>query len=209
MPETPFLVLEDDLPVARALARSLRSYGPVLIAATVTEAVQHLDAVPRWTAFLLDVWLPDGNGLEVLARARERHPLTPAMVLTGFLDDQIAATSYDLRAIVLPKPYTADRLAFFVKLATSSSPTVDEFAEAFAHQHAIPPAELDVLRRLLAGDTVECIAAARGTSVLTVRKQIANLRSRAGAESLFALAIAMFRTCLSEPSARLALAPEA
>ena len=201
MAHPSFLIVEDDPMGARSLERALRPHGRAVIATTIAQAKRQLWALSHWAALFVDVCLPDGNGLDVLSDARARYPQTPAMVLTGFLDSEIATRAYDLRAVVLPKPWTRERLEAFVLAAKSPTRstdiptpkprTLDEAVEMFASRACLPTAELDILRRLVAGETVHGIAAARGTSELTVRTQIASLRARADADSVAGLLLAL------------------
>jgi PAS domain S-box-containing protein len=79
-------------------------------ASSVQEA---LSAIDREAAdvYLIDLKLPDGNGLEVLARVREVHPSAETIVLTGFSSLATAVQSLNLGAFgYLEKPYNIDRL---------------------------------------------------------------------------------------------------
>lgn len=69
-----FLVVEDDAAVGRALSRIVRSYGEVALATTASDARRLLEDAGPWQAFLLDVGLPDGSGLDLLADVRGAFP---------------------------------------------------------------------------------------------------------------------------------------
>lgn len=77
------LVVEDDDLIARGVVAGLRAYG--LTADTVPTAAQaelalaHADC----DAVVLDRGLPDGDGLDLLARLRERGSKVPVLVLTA------------------------------------------------------------------------------------------------------------------------------
>ncbi|MGH9520358.1 MAG: response regulator, partial [Terriglobales bacterium] len=79
------LLVEDD-PASASLIRELLAH--VVHADRLGTALEllrqrHFDAV------LLDLGLPDGSGLEVLAAVRERAPELPVIVLTGNEDEQL------------------------------------------------------------------------------------------------------------------------
>jgi DNA-binding response OmpR family regulator len=81
------LIVEDDVSSRTALASILKILGhEVATAGTVGDALLALDDVPDEAlpgAVLLDLMLPDGNGMEVLRQVRaQRLPLRVA-ILTG------------------------------------------------------------------------------------------------------------------------------
>jgi CheY-like chemotaxis protein len=113
-----FLVVEDDETVRQALGRLVRSYGEAAFACTAHEARELLAAGTRWSAFIFDIGLPDGCGLDVLAEARAVYPAVPAMVLTGSLAGADINTAYDLHANYVVKPVDASRLGRFLRAAS-------------------------------------------------------------------------------------------
>ena len=56
-------------------------------AGTVTEAIARIGAV-RPDVAVLDVRLPDGNGVELCRELRSRHPELACLMLTSFTDEQ-------------------------------------------------------------------------------------------------------------------------
>lgn len=87
-----FLLVEDDALLADGLAQSLGRLGlEVILAATAAEAEaallgQAVDLV------LLDLGLPDRDGLDVLKALRRRGETIPVLILTARddLDDRVA-----------------------------------------------------------------------------------------------------------------------
>ena len=78
-----FLIVEDDTVLRRVMQDSLGQAGHrVDVAANAAEA-RHLWRVQPFDAVLLDLNLPDGNGLAVLRDARGRGDRTPVLVLTA------------------------------------------------------------------------------------------------------------------------------
>lgn len=78
-----FLLVEDDEVLREVMLRSLSDAGHrVDVAATAAHA-RHLWQVQPFDAVLLDLNLPDGNGLAVLREARARNDRTPVLVLTA------------------------------------------------------------------------------------------------------------------------------
>jgi len=61
-------VVEDDEIVRRGLARLVRPYGEPAFAGTAREAREVLAVGAQWRGFIFDIGLPDGCGLQVLAK---------------------------------------------------------------------------------------------------------------------------------------------
>lgn len=77
------LLVEDDTSLCDALSQSLRSEGyAVNCVETGAEALQAI-ATNEFTLLILDLGLPDMDGLEVLAKARKRKQLIPTLILTA------------------------------------------------------------------------------------------------------------------------------
>lgn len=86
------MLVEDDERLARGMAASLQAAGfAVDIFATGEEAVNVAPQEP-YGAIILDLGLPDIDGLEVLGQLRARNVATPVIILTarGMIEDRIA-----------------------------------------------------------------------------------------------------------------------
>lgn len=99
-------ILDDDSSVLRSIVRLLDSEG---LAANAFEHAEDLIAHVRSHPVLLavlDVWMPEGSGLEVQARLREISPETQVIVMTGRDDPGIRATAMEGGALAfLSKPF--------------------------------------------------------------------------------------------------------
>jgi two-component system response regulator DevR len=86
---TVFL-LDDHEVVRRGVRELLETAGDIVVvgeASTAEEALQRVEAVGPDVA-ILDVRLPDGNGIEVCRELRSRHPELKCLMLTSFDDDE-------------------------------------------------------------------------------------------------------------------------
>lgn len=77
------LLVEDDTPLAEALMSFLRAKGFVVERADGLGSARAMLPVAHWNAVLLDLHLPDGDGLSLLPALRRHSPDTPVIVLTA------------------------------------------------------------------------------------------------------------------------------
>lgn len=111
MPARRVLVIEDDPAIRRGVVDALRfdGYAP-LEAGTFQEG---MEAALRTSCalVLLDLVLPGGDGLDILARIREAHPTLPVIVLTarGAEHDRVLGLKKGADDYV-PKPFSAKEL---------------------------------------------------------------------------------------------------
>ena len=85
------LVVDDEPSISQLLAMALRYDGwQVEVAANGTEAVDLAEAFMP-DVMVLDIMLPDFDGMQVLARLRSRGDLVPVLFLTalGSVDDRV------------------------------------------------------------------------------------------------------------------------
>jgi two-component system, OmpR family, response regulator len=105
------LLVEDDLPFATALLNLLKLRGYTMDASqTLADAVDK-QQFAQWDFVLLDLHLPDGDGLDFLKLLRSKRIQTPVIVLTA--KDQISDRVRGLDAGAddyLLKPFDAEEL---------------------------------------------------------------------------------------------------
>jgi DNA-binding NarL/FixJ family response regulator len=187
-----FLVIEDDPLVARALLRGIvrRDLGECMVVSSVEGARRRLRDGSSFSALVIDIGLPDGSGLDVLAEARvEAHALTPALVLSGSNSRGHInrATALDAKYIV--KPIEFDTLAVFLEDALSLARRV----KVALRSRGLSDSLEDIVKRRVLGDSHEAIAEARGTSRKTVENQIDRARQQTGQPSSHSLIHAVLR----------------
>ena len=77
------LLVEDDAVLGSVMLRSLQEAGHRVDLAVTLAQARHFWFVQPFDAVLLDLNLPDGNGLTALREARARNDRTPTLVLTA------------------------------------------------------------------------------------------------------------------------------
>ncbi|HXT50586.1 MAG TPA: response regulator, partial [Thermoanaerobaculia bacterium] len=96
MPESRLLLVEDDGELAASLGDMLELLAPqttVTVASTLGEAAAALRAA-RFDAVLLDLGLPDSQGLDTFHALRAQAPDTALVVITGRGDDELVAAAF-------------------------------------------------------------------------------------------------------------------
>ncbi|HTR50187.1 MAG TPA: sigma-54 dependent transcriptional regulator [Kofleriaceae bacterium] len=118
------MIVEDDSEVARAIARRLGADGvEVEVSAEAKPVLARLDAgLADWDVVILDVGLPDANGVDVLLRFRDVGALSSVVMLTGDRSAATAATCMRAGAFYyLTKPFEAFELSSMVRSAANHS----------------------------------------------------------------------------------------
>ncbi len=77
------LLIEDNLPLADALARALTQSGYAIDVARTGKDAESLLASQHYELIVLDLGLPDIDGAELLRRCRARKQKTPVLVLSA------------------------------------------------------------------------------------------------------------------------------
>ncbi|MBN2490791.1 MAG: sigma-54-dependent Fis family transcriptional regulator [Planctomycetes bacterium] len=110
LPRASVLLIEDDEALRLTLAELLerRGYAPVL-AETGTEGLAKVEA--RIASVLLDLRLPDMDGMKVLERLQKEDPRLPVIVVTGHGSERRAVQAVKEGAFnYIPKPIEAEEL---------------------------------------------------------------------------------------------------
>jgi DNA-binding response OmpR family regulator len=99
------LVIEDDAGLSLVLKKKLTSLGmDVKVVQSGEEGTYEL-STKSWNLALVDLGLPDMNGMEVMSVVREKGIKTPLIVITGNVDRQRERGSYLSGANIFhPKP---------------------------------------------------------------------------------------------------------
>lgn len=111
------LVIEDDPAICRLLERGLSAAGfEVSVAADLT-AGRAAWETSTGGVVVLDVMLPDGDGLELAAMRRAAGDRRPVIVLTAREDEELRRRAAALEADYLPKPFAYPELLDRIRAA--------------------------------------------------------------------------------------------
>ena len=82
------LHVDDDPDIRLLISASLRDFGYVVAtASTKAEAVELAEQV-KFDLFILDVRLPDGNGIELCREVKELQPGRPVLYYSAYASDE-------------------------------------------------------------------------------------------------------------------------
>jgi len=138
------LVIDDDATVRRSLEVALKKNGyDVDVAETGKEAIKKSKA-KLYNLALVDLRLPDMDGIELLTSMREAAPKMVKIIITGYPSQENAIEAVNRGADgYLVKPYTMEELLRKIKehlqkqqeAKKYSEEKVKEFIETRAEEH--------------------------------------------------------------------------
>ena len=176
------LLVDDHAIVRQGVRQLLLNHGvarEVVEAETGAQALASLDSGP-FDIILLDISLPDMNGVEVLKRAKRRAPRAPVMMFSMYREDQYAVRSLKAGAAgYLSKTVTAAQMIEAIRQVAAGRKYVSPaLAEALADYVSFDSDELpheklsdreyQTLCMLASGKRLTDIAHALSLSVKTV-----------------------------------------
>jgi DNA-binding response OmpR family regulator len=105
------LIVEDQRRVGRLVARALQEQGYLADVAETCRAAQEALVESDYDAVVLDIGLPDGDGLELLREWRARRQSVPILILSArdALEDRVLGLNLGADDY-LPKPFSIEEL---------------------------------------------------------------------------------------------------
>jgi len=121
VPAARILVIDDNRDVVDILVTFLRGEGYGMLGALTSDEGLKLVSVSRPDLVLLDILMPEMNGIEVLKRIRSLNPTTKVIIVTGNADFRLAREALELGAVAyVDKPFDLADLKRMVALALRS-----------------------------------------------------------------------------------------
>ena len=167
-------IVDDDASVCRALSLLLKSHGFKVQAfprAADFLAFKHLK-LP--SCLVLDIQLPDINGLALQEAMLARQLAIPIVFITGHGDIPMSVKGMKAGAIdFLPKPFTKNKLLSAIAQAILKSKAQNkeqaEISNIKRRIKTLSPRELEVFKLVAKGMLSKQIARKRGTSLQTIK----------------------------------------
>jgi FixJ family two-component response regulator len=143
----------------------------------------------RAACLILDLKMPQMNGLDVLQLVARQKPRLPTIVLTAYADTPSIVTAMRSGAVnLLEKPCSDVQLLDAVREAMAQADQQLQQASTDdklqAQLNRLTAREREILDELVAGKNVKQIGIKFGTSPNTVRNQRASILEKMGADSL-------------------------
>ncbi len=189
------VLIADDHPVVReGINRLLSTADDIAVVGMASTAEACIEEVltQQPDLLLLDMAMPDMDGLEVIARLRESHPNVRVLVFSGYADDAFVFGALDAGAAgYLLKEEMPGQITHAVRAALRGevilSDTIAQKVARRAVQEGINPEapalserELAVLQRVAQFKTNKEMAAELSLSERTVEYHVSNLLSKVG-----------------------------
>jgi two-component system sensor histidine kinase/response regulator len=109
------LIIDDEAGMREGCRRALTPHGYAVHAAADIASGLELLHQQRYDIYLLDVMLPDGSGLDLIAPILEQDPNAICIIITGFGSIEMAVEATRRGAYnFLSKPFTSDELLMAV-----------------------------------------------------------------------------------------------
>lgn len=172
---TPIVyVVDDDISVRESLELLIRSAGwrPVLFDAATAFLDEPASVAP--SCLVLDVNLPDLNGLDLQSSVAGARPAMPIIFITGYGDVPLTVRAMKAGAVeFLTKPFDSDTLLHAIADALQQSRAAlgqQSRLEAVRQAYALLTSrEREVLEMVVAGRLNKQVAADLGISEITVK----------------------------------------
>jgi len=114
------LIVDDDKLIRNLLEKELQNFK-VQTAANLLESISAIDE-NTFECVLLDLKLPDGNGLEILKYIKEKQPFTQVIVITAYGTIETAISAMKLGAYdYLTKPFSLNEIEILIEKAAEKS----------------------------------------------------------------------------------------
>ena len=187
------IVVDDDDLVREAIRAVLEDDGRVVETYSSCEAFLEGFHPDKSACLLIDAYLPEMSGLELLERLRNDGHSLPAIMITGNADVPMAVHAMKAGALdFIEKPIGREELIAGIERALELSRNSGKLLElresASAHLAGLTIRQREVMERVLAGQPSKNIAADLGISQRTVENHRAGIMKRTGSKSLPALA---------------------
>ena len=90
MKSDPVLIIEDDPEFLKLLTIFVRENGCSVVSGSSAESGLAKVRIHGLNVVLLDIMLPDGDGVDVLKKIHKIYPRVPVIMITGVKDIEIA-----------------------------------------------------------------------------------------------------------------------
>ncbi len=179
------LIVEDEPALSSTLVRTTETYFAPVTASSKATAFAALERQRDVAAAIVDVGLPDGDGLDVVAELRKKSADMPILVLTGSNEPATINRAQLLRAEYVVKPFFSDNVARFVQRALAHCSNLDKgkltaVVDRISLDCKLSQREAQILIYAVEGVPRRHIAEVLKVSENTVKTQVRSLLEKLG-----------------------------
>jgi DNA-binding NarL/FixJ family response regulator len=183
-----FLIVEDDEAVSVAVRRTFDHFRPTHTATSLSAAREFLSSSTDCCGIVVDLGLPDGSGLSLVAEVRARAPKLPVLILTGTAQPEFINAAFALRADYLCKPGSREDFVAFIRRAllagADGKKKIEVIIEGMIVTHELSQPEAAILRKVASEHPRASLARALGVNENTLKTQIRTLLRKCNATTL-------------------------
>lgn len=183
MSESITYIIDDDRMARESLKWLIESAGlPVQVFEQGLDFLEQVDASMSGCV-LLDVRMPDINGMELYARLKQRDIILPVIIVTGHADVAMAVRAMKAGAFdFIEKPYNdalmLERVQNAITYNLDTRRNQQHVSEIKSCADQLTPREQEVMRYVLSSTQNKIIATELGISIKTVELHRANLMAK-------------------------------
>lgn len=195
------IIIDDQWMIREGLASLAGTADDIEVVATGGDGIEavQLTLEHRPDVVLMDIRMPNTDGIDATAEIRQQSPSTQVLMLTTFDDVELIERSLDAGAVgYLTKDIAAADLASAIRSAASGVVQLSQSvtrtlrgnaparsvaatdADVTAEASAMPPRERDVLQLLVEGKSNKQIASELHLSTGTVKNHVSSILRRLG-----------------------------
>ncbi len=203
------LLVEDDELTRRSAARILLHAGHQIDEAATIGRARELVGMHAYERAILDVQLPDGDGLDLLDWIRARGSSMDVLVVTGQDDRALAARAFLLGAVLVFKPAPSDVIRQFARpkppsprepFETGYATGMLDVARRFATEHHLSPRQTELLVQIVRGTPRRALAPVLEVEENTVKTMVRQILDKTDAASIEHLLCAVLTRAHGTPS---------
>ena len=188
MPEAGKIhVVDDDQSIRHSLTVLMKGVGrPIATYASGAAFLTDFDPTDA-ACVVLDVRLPDMDGISILQRLQNIPQAPPVLIITGHGDVPLAVKAMKAGAAdFIEKPFSGETILDRIEAALAAPPPAAgrRLDEAASRLEQLTPREREVLEKLVIGQPNKIIAYELGISPRTVENHRARVMEKTQAKSL-------------------------
>lgn len=187
--ESRVILVDDHAAVRSGYKRFIDSESDMVVVgeASNAELAFALLKTQPCDVLVLDISLPGQSGLELIKRVRLKWPTLAVVILSMHDSPVVAAKALEQGArAYITKSSDPNELILGIRKALGEQTYVS--TDIQAQTSGLTPREVDVVRLLVEGHTIDQVATSLGISSKTVSNNLSQIRQKVGVQTDFELA---------------------